>query len=281
MRYGKDDVSTGIGDTLRETREAQGRSLEDAAQAVRARTGQLQALEDERFDSFGGHVYAKGFLKSYALELGLDPAPLVEAFNTEVGEDDEVASSGMVRPVKTPGPKGTTPPAWAAWALVAVVVIAGLYFLGMISPGTPTDQAGEELGTPPVTSAPEEEEAEQPGDEPEDVTEEPPASEEASGETDEPEEGASEEADEPEIEGVEVVLAFEGDSWMRVTVDGVVLREEIVSAGETLRYDGDEVTVRIGYASRVRIHYNGEDLGTAGGPGEVVELRFTEDGVES
>lgn len=273
-------MSTGIGDTLHEAREAQGRSLEDAAQAVRARTAQLQALEEERFDNFGGHVYAKGFLKSYALELGLDPGPLLSSFDEAVGANNESVSSSMVRPVKTPGPKGTTPPAWAAWALVAVVVIAGLYFLGLISPRTPDGQAGEDVGTPPVSPA--EEETDEPSDEPEDEGDEAPEEDEGSTEEpDEPDESDEpDEPDEPAFEGAEVILAFEGDSWMRVTVDGAVLQEETVPAGETLRFEGDEVIVRIGYASRVRIQYNGEDLGTAGGAGEVVELRFTEEGFE-
>lgn len=269
-------MSTGIGDTLREAREAQGRSIEDAAQAVRARTAQLQAIEDDHFDSFGGDVYAKGFIKSYALELGLDPAPLIEQFNREVGHPDESVTSSMVKPVKTPGPKGTTPPAWAAWVLVAAVVVGGLYFLGLITPGSTPDQAAEEIDSPPVSSAPGNEETEEPGDEPEDVTEEPGTT----GEEADPADEGAEEADEPEIEGVEVIFALERRSWMRVTVDGAVLLEETVPEGETLRYAGDEVVVRIGDAAGVRIQHNGEDLGPAGGSGEVVDLRFTEDGVE-
>jgi cytoskeleton protein RodZ len=269
-------VSTGIGDTLREAREAQGRSLEDAAQAVRARAAQLQAIEDDQFDRFGGDVYAKGFIKSYALELGLDPAPLIEEFNREVGHPDESVTSSMVKPVKTPGPKGTTPPAWAAWVLVAAVVVGGLYFLGLITPGATPDQAAEEIDTPPVPSAPGNEEAEEPGDEPEDVTEEPGNADEEA----DPDDEGGEEADEPEIEGVEVIFALERRSWMRVTVDGAVLLEETVAEGQTLRYEGDEVIVRIGDAAGVRIQHNGEDLGPAGGSGEVVDLRFTEDGVE-
>lgn len=42
----KDSVETGIGETLREAREGQGRAIEDAAAAVRARIVQLKALED-------------------------------------------------------------------------------------------------------------------------------------------------------------------------------------------------------------------------------------------
>lgn len=267
-------MSTGIGDSLREAREAQGRTLEDAARVVRARAGQLQALEEERFDAFGGTVYAKGFLKSYAQELGLDPDPLMDAFREHLGEQQPASvSGGMVKPVKTPGPKGTTPPAWAAWVLVAGVVVAGLFFLGLIFPPSAPTPAGEEAVTgPPVSPAPQEE--------PEEDGEEEPAEEPAPEPEPEPA-PEPEEPEEPEFEGVEVILALERRSWLRVTVDGAVILEETVPEGETLRYEGDEVVVRIGDAGGVRTVWNGEDMGAAGSSGEVIELRFTEDGVET
>ena len=277
-------MSTGIGEALREAREAQGRSLEDAAQAVRARTSQLQDLEDERFDAFGGEVYAKGFLRSYATELGLDPEPLVETYRREVGQDVTSPSSNMVVPVKTGGaPRSTTPPAWAAWALVAVVVVAGIVFLGIIGSPTP-DTAGDDppVGTPPA-SAPSTDDDEDDGDTETDDGDgdgEPDAPD-ADADADPDPEPEPEPAPEPEFEGVEVVLALEADSWMRVTQDGAVILEEVVDAGETRQYVADsEVIVRLGNAGGVRVQYNGEDIGPAGGSGEVVELRFTPDGFE-
>ncbi len=275
----KDAVSTGIGETLREARETQGRSLEDAARAVRARTSQLQDLEDERFDAFGGDVYAKGFLRSYAVELGLDPEPLVATFRREIGEQDASPSSNMVVPVNTGGgPRATTPPAWAAWALVAVVVVAGIIFLGVIGSPTP-DTAGDDepVGTPPESapSTPDgtDDEATDDDDGGNDADPEPEPTPEP-----EPE---PEPDPEPEFEGVEVVLALEDASWMRVSQDGAVILEEVVEAGETLQYVGEsEVIVRLGNAGGVRVQYNGEDIGPAGGSGEVVELRFTPDGYE-
>lgn len=276
-------MSTGIGEALREAREAQGRSLEDAAQAVRARTSQLQDLEDERFDAFGGEVYAKGFLRSYAVELGLDPEPFIDIYRREIGEQPASPSSNMVVPVRTGGtPRSTTPPAWVAWALVAVVVVAGIVFLGIIGSNTP-DTADDEapVGTPPA-SAPSDDD---PPDDEDPGTGDPGDDEPGTDDgTEEPTDGDDPEPDpepEPEIEGVEVVLALEADSWMRVTQDGAVVVEEVVEAGETRQYVADsEVIVRLGNAGGVRVQHNGEDIGPAGGSGEVVELRFTEDGVE-
>lgn len=266
-------MSTGIGDALREAREAQGRSVEDAARSVRARTGQLQALEDERFDSFGGEVYAKGFLRSYAVELGLDPEPLIATYRREVSKEAGSASSNMVVPVKTAGgPRATTPPAWAAWALVAVVVVAGIVFLGLIGPTTPDTPDDESVvGTPPA-SAPNATDDESEDDDDDAGT----------NSDEEPEPQTDPEPDpEPEFEGVEVVLALEADSWMRVTVDGAVIMEEVVNAGQTRRYEAEaEVIVRLGNAGGVRAQYNGEDIGSAGSSGEVVEIRFTPEGFE-
>ena len=43
----------------------------------------MEALEQERFGELGGSVYAKGFLRSYAGYLGIDPAPLLEAYRAQ------------------------------------------------------------------------------------------------------------------------------------------------------------------------------------------------------
>ena len=72
-----------IGEALRSAREAQGKSLDDAAVATRIRSSYLEALEEERFGDLGGSVYAKGFLRSYAGYLGVDPAPLLEAYRAQ------------------------------------------------------------------------------------------------------------------------------------------------------------------------------------------------------
>src|SRR6056297_3031136 len=170
-----DEATTGIGVTLREARQAQGRSLEDAALSLRARVAQLEALEQEHFDSFGGDVYAKGFLRSYAQELGLDAAPLLETFRREVSHDD-VHAAVLVKDVGSPKPSRGVPPAWIGWLLVVVVVAAGLAVLGTTGGRSP-DQADpdEPVGAPPVTAEPEEdpEEGQEPSEEEPDPEPEP------------------------------------------------------------------------------------------------------------
>ena len=73
--------TTGIGPALREARETLGKSLEEASRDTRIKPGYLQALERESFDTLGGDVYARGFLRSYSAYLGLDPDKVVVAYS--------------------------------------------------------------------------------------------------------------------------------------------------------------------------------------------------------
>jgi cytoskeleton protein RodZ len=267
-------VSTGIGASLRDAREAQGRSLEEAASALRARGSQLEALEEERFDTFGGDVYAKGFLKSYAIELGLDPQPLLDAYRRQVSHDDTglALGSSVARPRRT----RSAPPAWIAWVLASVVVLAGISLLGVFSDGgrAPDQASPTEPDGPPV--APAERDGDE-DDDPADDTDDPVDDDEPDG-ADEPDE---EPEPEPEPTGVDLLIALEEASWMRVIVDGSLFLEQTVEAGETLPFEADqEIEIRFGNPGGVRVNLNGEDLGAPGAPGQPETFRYTVDGQE-
>ncbi len=259
-------MSSGIGDTLREARESQGRTIEDAAHALRLRSDQLRALEEERFDGFGGDVYARGFLKNYAVELGLDPQPLLDIYRRDVSADDPLAAAPLVAPGAGAGvkPSRGAPPGWIAWVLVAVIVLAGLGFVGQFVGSRAPEQASSEPTTPPVAPAETEPDDEVDTD----------ATAEDDGRTAEPEA-----TEEPTVDGVELFLALEAASWMRVTVDGTIVFEQVAEEGRTLPFTAEEnVIVRFGNAGGVRVEFNGEDLGAPGGNGDVVEVEYTPDG---
>jgi cytoskeleton protein RodZ len=285
-------VSTGIGDALRAAREAQGLSLDEAAADLRARPEQLRALEEERFTSFGGDVYAKGFLKNYAVELGIDPKPLLDAFRREVSHD-EAHGSGFVGGVAKPPKERGAPPTWIVWLLAGVVIIAGFAFLSMVGSGVapPTSQPDEPIGAPPASAgaddatedgAPADDEAqtgeqatEAPADATGTVDDEP---DEDPAEATEPE---VEETEPPEPEGVELLVALEEASWMRVVIDGTPVLETIVPEGEVRQYRAEEeIEIRFGNPGGVRVELNGDDLGPQGTRGIPITLRYTVEGVE-
>jgi cytoskeleton protein RodZ len=279
----KDAVSTGIGDRLREARESQGLSLDDAAADLRARVDQLRALEEERFTEFGGDVYAKGFLRSYATELGLDPEPLLDTYRREVSHD-HMHAPGFVGGVSAPPKQRSAPPPWLVWVIAAAVIVAGFAFLSTIGSGVapPTASPDEPIGTPPPSADPDDEPAdEDPADTDPDTD---PTDEEPEPEPDdapEPEEDEDEEPEPAEPEGVELLIAFEEASWMRVIIDGTTVLEAVVAEGETRQWRGEEeIEIRYGNPGGVRVEFNGEDLGPQGARGQPVTLRYTPDGVE-
>jgi cytoskeleton protein RodZ len=258
-------LSTGIGDALLTAREEQGRDLQDVARVLRVRTDYLRALEDEEFDTFGGDIYAKGFLRSYAVELGLDPEPLLDLYRREVSEDDMAATTLISSGAATKPTPRSAPPAWMAWVVVAVAVLVGLALLGFLGDRTPEQASPGGADEDPPTAADN-------GDEEGEAETEPEPEEEP-----EPDP----EPEEEEVEGVELMLAFEENSWLRVVIDGTPVIEETVPSGETRQFEGDsEIEIRFGNAGGVRVEYNGEDIGTPGTRGQPVTVTFTQDGVE-
>jgi len=75
-KTGRSDLD--IGEALRRARDARGLSLEQAAQDTRISLRFLEALEDEQFDELPAPVYVRGFTRSYANYLGVDPQPLID-----------------------------------------------------------------------------------------------------------------------------------------------------------------------------------------------------------
>ncbi len=252
-------MSTGIGDALRAARERAGITLADAAAETRIRQSFLAALEREEFDHLGGDVYVKGFLRSYARFLGLDPDPFVEAFVQVRPEASEWGSMAS-EPIETPSQARR--PIAVVVAAVAVLVLGGLAFLGTIA-GDDPEETDEVAAPDPV-----EEETPTPTPEPAEPDEDP------TGEPTEPEEDEEEETDEPDLaEGIVLDFTVAGTgTWARVTVDGVVVNERIFDAGFSETYEGDNILLRIGDAANAEIEVNGEGLGELGGSGQVVEV---------
>ena len=68
-------------------------------------------------------------------------------------------------------------------------------------------------------------------------------------------------------------------TWMRVTVDGEIVFEGLVDPGVLLQYQGQEtIGVLAGNAAALEINYNGQDIGSLGERGQVVERFFTVSG---
>jgi len=96
-----------IGPRLRAAREARNLTVEQAADDTRISLRFLQALEREEFDSLPAPVYVRGFLRSYANYLGLEPQSLLVELEGENGIEKGSAAyvRGPENPAARPPPR--------------------------------------------------------------------------------------------------------------------------------------------------------------------------------
>ena len=110
---------TSLGEVLRHARLVKGVTVEEAERVTRIPHRYLEALEQENFGILPAPVYARGFLRSYAGYLGLDPAELLPFF--PVGHVDESKLA--------PLPEVRQPRTWSASGLIALAVVGVLIIL--------------------------------------------------------------------------------------------------------------------------------------------------------
>src|SRR4030065_1953305 len=70
-----------IGDQLRQAREAQAISLDQAAQATHIRLRYLEALEANKFELLPSSAQVRGFLRAYGEYLKLNSGELTQALD--------------------------------------------------------------------------------------------------------------------------------------------------------------------------------------------------------
>lgn len=247
---GGTDGPAAAGAALRDARERAGLSVDECAVALRSRKAQIVAMEHGDLSIFGGDIYARGFLRSYAQLVGVDPHEVLTLHGRDPGY------SGPILPQHSTLRLRRQPPGWLL-GLVGIVVVASIVtaVLGLGGRRVPS-------AVPPVDVALDAPSAPAPTPTPTAPTP-PPAP-----------------APEPVGPPVDVVMIFERTSWLEVLVDGIAVEPGLlVAAGETLRFSGQEVvTLRLGNAGGVRIELNGEELGPAGRSGEVIRIGFGPDG---
>jgi cytoskeleton protein RodZ len=235
-----------IGEALRSAREGQGKSIQDAAAATHIRSSYLEALEADRFEDLGGHVYAKGFLRSYAAWLGIDAAPLVDEYR-----ELERAEAKVVE--RVPAGIGNLGyrqrgPNWLVIGLVAFAVVLVAVVYQFLSPGRDNANDPSLLARAPAataTTAPS------------------------------PDTTAPADTTTPPGDGVKLVLRYVASSWTLVEADGKVVFRGTPDATDERSFSADRlIRLTLGNAGGVRLTVNGRDLGTAGTSGSVIRKSF-------
>jgi len=73
-----------IGQKLEAARREKGVTVSEAGQATKILSKFIEAMEADDFGALSAPVYAKGFIRMYAQYLGLDAAPLVDEYVSQL-----------------------------------------------------------------------------------------------------------------------------------------------------------------------------------------------------
>jgi cytoskeletal protein RodZ len=122
------DAAPSLPERLFAARERKGVDLYRAERDTKIRARYLGALERGDYRELPGAVYTKGFLRNYALYLGLDPEDVLRQWRRERGDAREIEPIHVPQALAAPRPGLTFSPSviWAALLTVAVVLF-GVY----------------------------------------------------------------------------------------------------------------------------------------------------------
>lgn len=127
-----------IGNALREARVGRNISLQQAEEETKIRVKYIQAMENEDFDVLPAGTYVKGFLRTYAEYLGLDYQVLLDEYNERFGTGEHrehiIHQQRSSREVKAESPKRKSQANYLLVAIIAVVIVAVLAYLGWGNP---------------------------------------------------------------------------------------------------------------------------------------------------
>ena len=86
-----DEEKQDFGIKMRRLREERGVSLRQIADVTRISVSVLEALERNDISRLPGGIYGRAFVRSYAIEVGLDPEQSVRDFLSQFPQDSDIA----------------------------------------------------------------------------------------------------------------------------------------------------------------------------------------------
>ncbi|HQS38043.1 MAG: hypothetical protein B7Y16_08085 [Methylotenera sp. 24-45-7] len=133
-----------LGATLQAARLEKKLSQQDVSNSLRYSVKQIDALENNVFDSLPDAMMTRGFIRSYAKYLELDAEPLLAAYRTSLGDDPEkvISVKSSMRPVALT--KESQP--WLKYILASIVVLLFLLAWMAYVEYMPTQDATVEPG---------------------------------------------------------------------------------------------------------------------------------------
>jgi cytoskeletal protein RodZ len=251
-------VSNRIGDELRLERQRQNLTLEQITQRTKIPQRSLEAIEAEDFSRLPGIIFARNFVRLYALDLKLDP----EVFMVRLPGVD-VESAPMPVPPAGGGKRVKRDPRLVAafasvfWVATAIAGGTGAWYyynnygrhlITTVSAAPPLKHASAPSVTPAAPA---------------------PTIEQAS--------TATEAGSHP----VEVVITAHDVVWVQVSADGQTAFVGTLHPNDTRKISADDhVKILAGNAGGLDISLNGKALDPIGPKGQIRTVQLTAEGLQ-
>ena len=249
-----------LGALIAKTRTDARLSVEDLSKLTNIPATLLRDMENNNFAKCGGETYARGHLRNIATKVGIDERIFLDLFESEVTAPAKpirelLNENNVTMPYQEP--KRISWKILAAGSAAALILFAGaqIFFLDSENPAelevittasaTPSEPAAESV-VPSTTASPE-------------TT----STSTVSG---------------PAGVNIELV-ASRGATWLYATnEEGKVLFSGMIRMGYSKNFiQPEQVNLRVGNAGGVDISVNGENVGSIGANGEVVNLTYNAD----
>lgn len=299
-----------IGTYLRRLRKEQSISLEEVAANTYIRASLLKALEEAKEESLPEPVYIQGFIRRYADFLELDGNALAMSFPIElppidlsdqlldaeviggkkydVNNDSEPSKEESASLLK----KFSLPPLPEEFSLssipflpyivsITLIAVVGILYLlnrPQTSPSVVQNQPSSTVQQKPVEKTPTPATPKNNSDSLTSSTPSPTPAQPVA---------ATPNNTTPNTERnivlntapntpIQVSAQFQDDSWMRVTVDGKVEFEGVISKGTQQSWSAKErIVIRAGNAGGVLVSVNNQEAKALGEAGRVAQVTFT------
>ena len=238
-----------FGEELRRERLVREITLEEISAATKISVRLLKALEDSDLSRLPAPAFTRGFIRSYAIHIGIDPEEKVCAYMTDLAD----AAAGT-----PPSAARVRQRFWRGRGATAGTIVGGvttvLLLLGLIA--RPERRPVARPEKPPVRATRIELKNVALSSEPTPAVR--------------PQEPASAPAAE-ENQQVSLLLEFDADSWMKLDTADETLLEGLVRRGETKRFEArGGFRLTLGNAGGVRVTLDGRAMESLGRAGQVV-----------
>lgn len=127
-----------LGEWLRTARQGKGLTFTEIERTTRINRHYLEALETEHFDVLPAPVYARGFLRSYARALGLDPEEAIALLPADLPRPPGLDPLPGLRRAGTDAPAlpfptlPSIPFATRGWAIISGLIVLAVALLWIV-----------------------------------------------------------------------------------------------------------------------------------------------------